>query len=355
MATSVFDQKQYDDLATGSQIEPVTQDFDESKGVAGRVDSIIKTNSPLMQTAQTRAAQQANAKGLRNSSMAVQAGQQAVIETATPIANADASLYQQQALKNQDARNSTNQFNSNARTTVGLTGLEAGQKENQFGRSLMEQARQFDTQTTQQGAQFDKNLALQQDQLTAQREQFAQQLGLDVKQLDLQRDQLTQQQRQFLDELDLKGRQLTESARQSDAQLANQRTIAQMDADNRIKLAEVEAGFKKDIAGNENIANAWGTMMQNINQIQNNPDMEADAKRVNIQNQIAAFQSFTGFWKKATGGTVDVGDLLNFGVDSGPGGTTLPPATDGKKETTPGDFYDKIREREVEQGSYGGA
>lgn len=330
--TSVFDQKKYDDLATGSQIEPVTQNFDESKGVAGRVDSIIKSDSPLMQTARTRAAQQANAKGLRNSSMAVQAGQQAVIETATPIASADASLFQQQQLKNQDARNSTNQFNSNARTTVGLSGLEAGQKADEFGRSLMEQARQFDTQTAQQGGQFDKNLALQQEQLAAQREQFAQQLGLDVKQLDLQRDQLTQQQQQFLGELDLKGRQLEESARQSDAQLANQRTIAQMDADNRLKLAEVEAGFKMDIAGNENIANAWGTMMQNINAIQNNPDMDAEAKRINIENQIASFQSFTNFWKKSTGGSVDVGDLLNFGVDSGPGGTTLPPVSDAEQE-----------------------
>lgn len=319
--TSVFDQKKYDDLATGSQIEPVTQDFDESKGVAGRVDSIIKTNSPLMQTAVTRANQAANAKGLRNSSMAVQAGQQAVIETATPIANADAGLFQQQSLANQSARNNTNQFNSNARTTVGLTGLEAGQKEGQFGQSLMEQARQFD------------------------------------KSKDLDTRQLDQQQEQYRGELDLKGQQLKESSRQADAQLANQRTIAQMDADNRLKLAEVEAGFKQDIAGNENIANAWGTMMQNINQIQNNPDLDPDAKRINVQNQIASFQSFTNFWQKATGGTTNVGDLLNFGVDSGPGGTTLPPTSDGKKNTPEGGdlIRNVIRQRELEQGAFGGA
>lgn len=316
--TSVFDQKKYDDLATGSQIQPVTQDFDESKGVAGRVDSIIKSDSPLMQTARTRAAQQANAKGLRNSSMAVQAGQQAVIETATPIANADANLFQQQQLKNQDARNSTNQFNSNARTTIGMTGLEAGQ----------------------QAGQFEKNLALQQEQLAAQREQFAQQLGLDVKQLDLQRDQLSQQQQQFLGELDLKGRQLTESARQADAQLANQRTIAQMDADNRIKLAEVEAGFKMDIAGNENIANAWGTMMQNINSIQTNPDLDEAAKKISIDNQIAAFQSFTNFWKKSSGGSVDVGDLLDFGRVPDAPAPAPAPAPPGDEPTSGGGWTD---------------
>ena len=85
-------------LTSDAMIAPSTTEFDESKGVAGRVNSLVSQDNPLMQTAQTRAAQAANARGLRNSSTAVQAGQQAVIETATPIASADAQLFQQQAL-----------------------------------------------------------------------------------------------------------------------------------------------------------------------------------------------------------------------------------------------------------------
>lgn len=296
-------QTQIDDLTNKSQVTPVTNTFDESKGVEGRVNSIIKTDSPLMQTAATRAKQQANARGLRNSSMAVQAGQQAVIETATPIAGADAQLFQQQGLANQTAQNQAAHKNADLTASIGLEGMNLGQKDSQFGKSLMEQARQFDSQMAQQGGQFDKNLALQQSQLDAQREQFAQSLGMDAKQLELQRDQLTQQQQQYLGDLELKGRELEQ-----------QKTLAQMDADSRRELANIEAGFKAEIAGNENIANAWGTMMSEIGKIQNNPDLEAGAKKTQIENTLNSFRSFSNFWKKASGGAVDVTDLLDFGA-----------------------------------------
>ena len=69
------------DLAKTNQIAPVTQDFDESKGVASRVQSITSKASPLMQTARTRAAQNSASRGLLNSSIGAQAGEQAVIET----------------------------------------------------------------------------------------------------------------------------------------------------------------------------------------------------------------------------------------------------------------------------------
>ena len=413
--TSPFDNDQYEKLSTGAQISPVTQAFDEGNSTAGRVNSIINSGSPLMKTAATRAAQAMQGRGLRNSSLAVQAGQQAVIETATPMAQTDANLFQQQALANQNAKNTANQFNANTKTTVGLAGLDAGQQESQFGRSLMEQARQFngtnsleqqklaqsgdqftqnlqlqrdtlnsstgleqakltegarqfdtssatsaqqfaqelqaqrdqfnqnltlqreqlgvtsdadkarlaetvrqfDAQSVQQQQQFVQNLGLQREQLVAQKDQFAQQYGLDAQQLDMQRGQLSQQQQQFLAELDLKDRQLSAQASQAEAQLANQRTIAQMDADNRLALADVEASYKSDISGNENISNAWGTMMSSINDIQNNPELDEAARKTAIENQISSFQAFTGFWKKATGGAVDVSDLLQFSVVGG--------------------------------------
>lgn len=296
MATNPF-QKQLDDVMKGATFAPVTQDFEEDKGVAGRVDSLVRQDSPLMQLAATRASQQANARGLRNSSMAVGAGQRAVIETATPIATADASLYQNQRLANQNVRNQAGQFNAQNRTNVGLTGIELGQQESQFGRSLSEQARQF-----------------------------AESARLDREQMALQE-------------------------RMNKAQMANQRTIAQMDADNRLKLAKVEAGFRTEIAGNENIANAWGTMMQSISDIQNNPELDQAAKKTLIDNNIASFQSFTSFWKKVSGGAVDVSDLLNFGTTAGaPAGreTTAPtrretaraPSRSTLPATNNGGFFD---------------
>lgn len=280
--------RQYKTLATGSQVKPVTQQYDESKGVAGRVDSIIGQDSALMQRAATRAKQDANKLGLRNSSMAVQAGQNAVLDAATPIATADASLYQNQMLKNQDALNQGNQFNAQMRTNVGLEGIKTGEL----------------------GRQFDATMGLQNKQFAENQRQFNANMGLQGR-------QLAENQRQFNTTNTLEKQKLTQQDAQFKADQQNKITLAKMDADSRKELATIEAQFKTDIDGNDNISNAWGTMMQGISQIQNNPDLTPEAKKTLIANQVSGFQSFANFWKKLGSGTIDVSDLLKFGPDTG--------------------------------------
>lgn len=73
--------------------------------VQGQMDNLLKNDSPLMQRATTRASQAANKRGLLNSSMAVQSGQEAALTAALPIAQADAKAYQAQGLANQNAMN----------------------------------------------------------------------------------------------------------------------------------------------------------------------------------------------------------------------------------------------------------
>ena len=73
--------------------------------VQGQMDNLLKNDSPLMQRATTRASQAANKRGLLNSSMAVQSGQEAALSAALPIAQADAKAYQAQGLANQNAMN----------------------------------------------------------------------------------------------------------------------------------------------------------------------------------------------------------------------------------------------------------
>lgn len=317
------------DLAKTNQIAPVTQDFDESKGVAGRVQSITSKASPLMQTARTRAAQNSASRGLLNSSIGAQAGEQAVIETATPIANADANLFQQQSLTNQAAKNAANTQNANNTINAGTSGAQLDVNERQAEATRAEQARQFGVSSGQQ-----------QQQIDAQREQFAQQLGMTQQDMDLRRNQLTQQQQQFLADLDQRKAQLTEQGRQFDtsrtdnlsmfdreiAQKAEQfgltqtqqMALAQLDVDTKLKMADLEAQYKNDIQSSTNIANAWGTTMQGISAIQTDPNLDEATKRVLIENNLASFGSFSNFWKKATGGTADVSDLLNFGVATAP-------------------------------------
>jgi hypothetical protein len=230
--------------------------------VAGGVDALIAKDSPLMQRAAARGTQIAAQRGVTNSSLAAGTSMSAVLDAATPIATADA------------------------------------------------------------------NLANQRDQLAQQKEQFAQTLGMTSRELDLRRDTLTAQQKQAADDIDLRSKALGESTRQFDATTkqaqenftstqAHQKTMAELDQGNRVALANIEAQWKGQMQGNMNLTNAWGTMMQGIQQIQNNPELSSDAKRQLIGNTTAAFESYALFFNKAT--SIDVGPLLDFGVTSAPG------------------------------------
>lgn len=401
MATSLM--QTAEDLAKKNEVTPVTVDYDESKGVAGRVNSLVSQDSPLMQLAATRAKQSANARGLRNSSMAVGAGQRAIMETATPIASADAQLFQNQSLTNQNARNQGNQFNATNALTAGMRGMELGenarqfdagqmltremfssddafrkaqlkQQESEFSRSFGENARQFDAgqkltrdmfssddafrraQLAQQESEFGRTYGLNQtamqqaqQQIDNQMTQFAAQLGLSKDQLQLQRDSLSQEQKQFLAQLEQQQAQLNEQSRQFDASrqdnlamfdkelaqnaeqfgLTQEQTLAlaNMDVDTKLKMADIEAKYKNEIQGSQNISQAWGTMMQQVGNIQNNPDLDAKAKTTLIENNLASFASFSNFWSASSG--VDVSDLLALEVADVPAGS-------GDKDSSPG-------------------
>lgn len=75
-------------LMSTSKIAPT---LPKSASVADNVAKITSQDSPLMQRAKTSGLQMANRRGLLNSSIAVGAAQNAVIDAATPIASQDAS------------------------------------------------------------------------------------------------------------------------------------------------------------------------------------------------------------------------------------------------------------------------
>jgi len=62
--------------------------------VQGQLDSILKSDSPLMKRAETQGKQFSNQRGLLNSSMAAGSAQGAMIDRATPIAKQDAGYNQ---------------------------------------------------------------------------------------------------------------------------------------------------------------------------------------------------------------------------------------------------------------------
>lgn len=90
---------------TPDTVQPVLGQVNVPQTVQGQLGDILKSGNPLLEAAKARAMQTANARGLQNSSMAAQAGEEAVLAAAMPIAQQDAAVYQKQALTNQAIQN----------------------------------------------------------------------------------------------------------------------------------------------------------------------------------------------------------------------------------------------------------
>lgn len=340
--------------------------WDENMSTAGRLASITSKDSPLMQLAQTRGAQNANRRGLGASSMAAEAAQKAMIESAAPIAANDASLFAAAQRANTEQSNAWDMRDLEREQADRQFGAKLTSDESQFSRNLAEQGRQAnlgattqlsiagmnydiqDRRLSQEDQQFLKTYQLETKKLDTAIDQFAKQFGLSVDQLELDKNKLSQQDRQYYDGLKLERDKLTQQGEQFSTEwenrfslerlaAANRIDLANIDASNRKDLMGLEATYKKEIASNETISNAWGTMMQEVGRIQNNPDLDADAKKTLINNAMGSFGQFTNFWKKISGGTVDVSDLLNFSIaapaPAPAGGTAAAPSGSGQGST----------------------
>jgi hypothetical protein len=102
--------------ATGYNATP----YEVSAGglVQNQVKDIVAEDSPLMQQARVHAAQQMNARGLLNSSLNTQAGQEAVISQALPMAQANAQAINAASTNTANARNTASQFRAAAENSA---------------------------------------------------------------------------------------------------------------------------------------------------------------------------------------------------------------------------------------------
>ena len=66
---------------------------------ADNLGALMNKSNPLVKMARTRAAQQANSRGLLNSSLAAEAGEQAAMEMMLPVAQADAETFNRRWLE----------------------------------------------------------------------------------------------------------------------------------------------------------------------------------------------------------------------------------------------------------------
>jgi len=133
---------------TAAQYTPQLSTVDTAKETtAGQLQSIIAEDSPLMQQARAQAKQGMAQRGLINSSMSQGAGVAAMLDRATPIAAADASVFGNRALTNQNAVNTGGQFNAAQQNQFGL---QTGQQGFAAAQAALDRAQQTSLQIGQQ-------------------------------------------------------------------------------------------------------------------------------------------------------------------------------------------------------------
>lgn len=112
--------------ASFREIDPNLRTVQSNETVRGQLDGILSSDSPLLAQARARAAEQMQSRGLLNSSMALQAGEGAVLDKALQIATPDAATYAAAAAGNQDAINriaiaNQGEFGQTSRSNAGFT------------------------------------------------------------------------------------------------------------------------------------------------------------------------------------------------------------------------------------------
>jgi hypothetical protein len=104
--------------ADSATAEAATRQLNPDELISTQVNKVIAEDSPLMQQAAAKASQAANSRGLLNSSMAVQAGQAAVMDRALPIAQYDAGANTNVLNTNQANTQQTGLFNAGQQQDV---------------------------------------------------------------------------------------------------------------------------------------------------------------------------------------------------------------------------------------------
>jgi hypothetical protein len=249
---------------------------DNSSTVQGQLASVLDSNSPLMQRAGTQALQEANRRGLANSTMAVQAGQTALYDRALPIAQQDANTFAQAGQFNAAARNQRDQFNSQLATQVsmfnvdkalqaGIVNQEQANKMAELNAQMVNRASEFNITTNSQMAQFNIEAALKAGIVNQQ-----------------QANAMLQFNAEQANKMATFNAGLSAQIDQFNASEANDLIALGMDSETKLQLAQIEANYKTLMQTSASGADLYKSSIASIAQILQNTDMDEAAKSAAI-------------------------------------------------------------------------
>jgi hypothetical protein len=337
--------------ATSTGYDPTATTVGRNSTVAGQVEDITKSGSPLMQLAQTQATAAANRRGLLNSSIAVGAGQKALYESALPIAQQDANTNFSAESQTSGAKNTASQFGAAAQNTASLQNSSLGTQVNVSNATEANKAASQNAQSATQVSMANANALNQQGSQVLQGQQAIQQIGAQGgvqerlqqiqsnTQLSIADKQIAANKVLADNDNALKDRlaklQADTTLAAADKQTQSQQLIAQhnnetnlaiagndnqtkqllqsMDAASKLSLANIDAGTKLAVAGLDaatkekltnlesdnrqilqtsiNAANSYAQYATNLANISLNDKLDGPAKQQAADNQLNALNA----------------------------------------------------------------
>lgn len=308
---ATVDPNQFDNLAaskatatgyTAEKAATTAWNPDEKSTVGGQVNSILAADNPLVQQARTRASQVSAGRGLINSSMAVQAGEGAVIDKALQIAAPDAATFATAGRRNADAADSKSEFNVGQANAAAQFGANANNSQSQFNADADNalQNTKIDTtgriQTTNAAAKNDATRLDAQTGAQAQVSTFETAAKFASQNAEAE-------SRLNLATYDTASKWALQNADQQSKIL-----LAKTDAETRAGVAATEAKFRVQMQGSAALAGTYGDMVKAISGIMSNPDYTAASKDKLIKQQRAFYEEAMGIQARITG--LDLDGLL---------------------------------------------
>jgi hypothetical protein len=245
---------------TANQATGTNWNVDRNQTVQGQVNDIIAADSPLMQQARAQSLAQMNRRGLINSSMAVGAGQEAVIKNATPIATSDAATYAAAGKFGADTANNMATYNTTAQNEAAkfrATAANAALVNNQI--ALNDAAKSNATVQT--------NTALTNAAATNEASRFGA-TAANMSATDFAKN-VNANVAALMDE------SLKTTLANADA--ATKVTLQNIDAQTRKDLAATEATYKTQMQASQSANEVFQQVTKNISDIMQNGDLNSFA------------------------------------------------------------------------------
>ncbi len=294
--------------------------------VEDRLNRILGTDSPLMQQAGTQAAQAANGRGLLNSSMAVTAGQDAMIRSALPIAQQDAQTNASAGQFNAGASNSAKAFSAGAMNQAELQDAQLNTQTQQLNASEANKAGAFTASEANKASSTNAQIGTQASLANAAEANKAGALAAGARNTanlalydassKKEIAQLNASTQEKLANLD----SATRMSIQNNVSDTQQR-LANLDSATRMSIATAESYNKQLLQTNATAASMQNQFVQIMANIQNSTTMDEPAK-------IKAMNTQLGIYKK---GLATVGAIAGYNLGQAFDGLAFTEAEDSTK------------------------